>query len=337
MSDDASFGTSDTMRERIDESSLQLRILLETNRLVLAVALTAVIFVAFVVGTVFLSPPFSQQIQSEDTIETIFSTMLTVIVTGTTLVVTIGQLVLTQENGPLGDQHRRMSLSMDVRDFTAELLESPSPTDPAEFLSEIVGVAADRSRTLRELVGEGDDEPLRRDVDAFTDSLIENAETVRNDLDGARFGTFDVLSAALNFDYGAKIYQTELLDTKYDDTLSDEQRDALAELKSVLSMYGPAREHVKTLYFQWTLIQLSRMILYVAVLALAVAGVMVAVVDSGTFPGTIFGVDTIIFVVGAAFSVTLLPFMIFVSYILRVLTVAKRTLAIEPLILRDSE
>lgn len=42
-------------------------------------------------------------------------------------------------------------------------------------------------------------------------------------------------------------------------------------------------------------------------------------------------------VVGAAFAVTLLPFLLFVSYVLRVLTLAKRTLAIGPLVLRDSK
>jgi len=49
------------------------------------------------------------------------------------------------------------------------------------------------------------------------------------------------------------------------------------------------------------------------------------------------GVDHVTLVVGAAFAVTLLPFLLFVSYVLRVLTLAKRTLAIGPLVLRDSK
>ena len=49
------------------------------------------------------------------------------------------------------------------------------------------------------------------------------------------------------------------------------------------------------------------------------------------------GVDHIVLVVGGAFAVTLVPFMLLVAYLLRVLVVAKRTLAIEPLILRDSK
>jgi hypothetical protein len=42
-------------------------------------------------------------------------------------------------------------------------------------------------------------------------------------------------------------------------------------------------------------------------------------------------------VVGGAFTITLVPFLLFVSYLLRILTVAKRTLAIGPLILRESQ
>jgi hypothetical protein len=102
-------------------------------------------------------------------------------------------------------------------------------------------------------------------------------------------------------------------------------------------MFGPAREHVKTLYFQWALINLSRMILYASIPALAVSGIMVGIVGPSTFPGVTLGVDDVILVTGVAFGVTILPFMLLVSYLLRILTVAKRTLAIEPLILRDSQ
>ena len=104
-----------------------------------------------------------------------------------------------------------------------------------------------------------------------------------------------------------------------------------------MSLFGPAREHVKTLYFQWALIDLSRLILYAAVPALVVAGLMLTAVDAGTFPGRTLGVDHVTLAVGGAFAVALLPFSLFVSYLLRVLTLAKRTLAIGPLVLRDSE
>jgi hypothetical protein len=64
---------------------------------------------------------------------------------------------------------------------------------------------------------------------------------------------------------------------------------------------------------------------------------MLAFVGSGTFSGTTFGFTDILLVVSGAFTITLVPFMLLVSYILRIATVAKRMLAVGPLILRDSQ
>ena len=336
--------TADTMRERAGENRAKLWLLLRANRLVVAAVLTLAVFVAFVAVAAALSPSLAEKVGSSDPIETLFASMITAIVTGTTLVVTIGQLVLTQENGPLGDQQERMDGTLAVRDDIADLTGAPTPTDPAAFLDALLGAAAERSRTLRDSVngrgddGDGADRPaLREEVDDLAAGVTENADAVRGQLDGAEFGSFDVVFAALNFDYGPKIGRIERITTEHDEALTDDERDLLAELRESLSLFGPAREHVKTLYFQWALIDLSRLILYAAVPALIVAGLMLAAVDAGTFPGRTLGVDHVTLAVGAAFAVTLVPFSLFVSYLLRVLTLAKRTLAVGPLVLRDSE
>ena len=337
MSDDPEISTANTMRERAGESRLKLWLLLRADRLLVAVVLVAAVFLAFVVAVVLLSPPFVRQLATGSPIEWIFSTMVSVIVTGTTLVVTIGQLVISQENGPLGDQRQRMSSTMDVRESTERLIGSPSPADPSAFLRELVGATADRARALDESVARGGDADLRREVDEFTESIVTNADEVRDQLDGARFGTFDVLFAALNFNYSWKVFQVERIADEHEGSLDDDDRSRLRELKTALSLFGPVREHIKTLYFQWVLIDLSRQILYASVPAVIVAAVMIAVVDAGTVPGSTLGIDHVVLVVGGAFAVTLLPFLLLVSYLLRVLTAAKRTLAIGPLILRDSQ
>ncbi|WP_224332200.1 hypothetical protein [Haloprofundus halobius] len=337
MTDETDISTANTMRERSGESRIKIWLLLRANRLLVSSILTSVVFVAFIIAVAVLDPPFSRQIESGDMIDTMFSTMITVIVTGTTLVVTIGQLVLSQENGPLGDQRERMASSMDFRDYTEELIGSPSPADPSEFLRQIIGITAQRTTALRESIDKNDDENLREEVDEFAESVTGNADKVRDQLEDAQFGSFDVLFAALNFNYSWKIFQVERLTNEYEESLDEEERGLLDDLKTALSLFGPAREHIKTLYFQWALIDLSQMILYAAVPALAVAGIMVGIVDAGTFPGSTLGLDHIILVVGGAFAVTLVPFMLFVSYVLRIVTIAKRTLAIEPLILRESQ
>ena len=329
--------TANTMRERAGESRVKIWLLLGANRLQATGVLAVVVFVLFVVGVTLLPEPIQPQLRSGDTIETMFATMLGAIITGTTLVVTIGQLVISQENGPLGEQRERMESSMDFRDYSEELIGSPSPADPSAFLRELVDVAEQRAKTLRDEISANENDQLRDEVDEFTESFIGNAETVREQLEGAKFGTFDVLFAALNFNYGWKIFQVERLANDYDASLSDEEIGLLDDLKTALSLFGPAREHVKTLYFEWALVSLSQLILYSSIPALVVAGIMLTVADVGMVSGHFLGIRLLTWTIGAAFTVTLIPFLLFMAYVLRIVTVAKRTLAIEPLILRDSQ
>jgi len=327
-------GPADTMADRADENRFKMIILMEINRLALAVALCLVVFLSFVFTVTVLDPSFVDKLNDADTIETIFTTMISVILTGSTLVVSIGQLVLTQETGPLGDQRDRMADAMDFRDFTRDLTGEPSATNPAEFLGQLVDETISRSIALRDGLGTADAE-VRDTIERFVEDILTNAREVNEQLNEGGFGTFDAISASLNFNYGWKIGRIERLQSEYDQQLTETDMDRLEDLKTALSMFGPAREHVKTLYFQWELISLSQMILYAAIPSVIVAGVMASIVGPQTVPGTLYGFEVITILVGAAFSVTLLPFLLFVSYILRILTVAKRTLAIEPLILRS--
>ncbi|MFC4552994.1 MULTISPECIES: hypothetical protein [Halorussus] len=329
--------TANTLRERAGESRLKLWLLLKTSRLVVTGVLAAAVFVAFVVAGALMPSSFRSIIASSAVLDYIFSTMLGAVITGTTLVVTINQLVLSQETGPLGDQRKRMSDAMDFRTYAGELMGETTPSDPSAFLQGIVGVSEDRANHLREVMADSDDEDLRDEVEEFTDSLIGNAQTVKDQLDGAEFGTFAVLFAALNFNYSWKVFQVERITDEYDDVLTDEQKTALDDLRTSLVMFGPAREHIKTLYFQWALVDLSQLILYAAIPALVVSGTMLAFLQSGSFPGATLGVSNVLWVTAFGFTVTLVPFLLFTSYVLRIATVAKRTLAIGPLILRDSQ
>ncbi|WP_227376694.1 hypothetical protein [Haladaptatus halobius] len=334
---DSEISTANTMRERAGESRAKLWLLLGARRLVVTGAIASIFFVSFVLAGTFLYPPLKSEIAQADTIETMFSTMIGANITGTTLVVTISQLVISQENGPLGDQRERMSNAMDFRNFVGEMVGRTTPSDPSTFLLSIIDTTESRANELKNSVTEDGNEELRAELDEFIDSLTGNADTVKEQLDGATFGTFDVLFAALNFNYSWKIFHVERMRDDYAADLTDGQHRLFDRLKTSLSMFGPAREHIKTLYFQWALIDLSQLILYAAIPALFVAGAMLAFVGSGTFSGTTFGFTDILLVVSGAFTITLVPFMLLVSYILRIATVAKRTLAVGPLILRDSQ
>lgn len=334
---DADIGTANRMRDRANESRTKLWLLLGANRLVVTVILSGLFFVGFIVAGTLLYPPLQSEIAQTDTIETLFSSMIGAVITGVTFVVTISQLVISQENGPLGDQRQRMSDAMDFREYTQELTGETTPADPSEFLRILVDVTQSRANELTESIVDSGPTDLHEEMDEFNESLTGNADIVTDQLDGAQFGSFDVLSAALNFNYGWKLFHVDRMSDEYADSLTDEQEQLFEDLKSSLSMFGPAREHIKTLYFEWELISLSQLILYAALPALFVAGAMLTFVGAGTFTGTTFGVTDILWVVSAAFTVTLVPFILLMVYILRIATIAKRTLAIGPLILRESQ
>lgn len=73
-----------------------------------------------------LDLPFQSLLSDGDTIETLFQTLIGVLITRMTLVVSINQLVLSGEFGSLGRQRERMDKSMTFRkdserEFHAEL------------------------------------------------------------------------------------------------------------------------------------------------------------------------------------------------------------------------
>mgnify|MGYP007014199416 CR=1 FL=1 len=326
------------MRGRVPDSRVKLWLLLGANRWVVAGLLLATVFASVVVLGHFDPVGLPDIAASKDPVETLGQALVTAIVTGVTLVVSINQVVLSQELGAVGDQRDRMEGATRFREDVADAVEAPvAPPEPSAFLRSLVEAAHDRGESLRDAVQDADDTRRER-VEAYVDSLGENADAVSDQLEGAQFGTFDVLFAALNFNYSWKIYEARRLRTEHGDALDEEARAALDDLVDVLRLFGPAREHFKTLYFQWELINLSRAMLYTAVPAIVTAASMILVLDdAGTVTGTTLGVADHLWVVAAASAVSLLPFVVLGAYVLRIATVAKRTLAIGPFVLRETE
>lgn len=328
---------ADRLRERAAGSRLTLWVALEADRWHITALVLAVVFCVLVgVGT--LTPGGAAALRTGDPVETLFQGLLTATITGVTLVLTLNQLVLSQELGAVGDQRDRMDGAMAFREDVATAIDTPvSPARPAQFLRALVEVAGDRAAALQTALPETADPELSAAVAELTDSLTANADRVAGSLDGAQFGSFAVLSAALNFNYSWKIFAARRISDRHADSLDPAAAAALDELIAVLKLFGPAREHFKTLYFQWDLISLSRQLLVVAVPALLVSTVMIGFFDAADYTGTIVGLDTVVVVVAAATTLALLPFVLLIAYVVRIATVTKHTLSIGPFILRDTD
>jgi hypothetical protein len=332
------------MRERAEASTWKLWVLLEANRWVLTGALLAAVFAAMVVIGVLDPSPLQEAVATSDPVDTLFQAYVTAIVTGVTLVVTLNQLVLSQELGPVGNQRDQMEESLAFRRDVEDLLDEPaSPAEPTTFLQALVEETCARAEALADAAADSPDAELRRRTRDYVDGLTENADAVTDRLDHAEFGTFDMLSAVLDFNYSWKLFQARRIRNEYAESATDEV-DAAADdvvaafddIDEVLAFFGPAREHFKTLYFQWELVNLSRAMLYAALPALVVASAMVVYYDARALPGATLGISNDVLATSAAVTVASTPFVLLLSYILRIATVAKRTLAIGPFVLRGA-
>ena len=328
---------SDRLRERVPGSRAKLWLLLEADRWLVTGLLLAVVFaVLLAVGVV--APDAAETIRMSDSVDTLFQALLTATITGVTLVLTLNQLVLSQELGAVGDQRERMAGAMEFREDVADRIDTPvSPARPSQFLRALVMVAGERAADLQQAVGESADAELREEVMELSNSLTENADRVASGLDDAQFGAFDVVSSALDFNYSWKIFAARRINERYGEGLDSEASDALDELIAVLKLFGPAREHFKTLYFQWDLINLSRQLLAVSVPALLVSAVMMAFFDPTAYTGALVGIEWVVVLVAAATTVAVVPFVILLAYVMRIATVTKHTLSIGPFILRETD
>ncbi|WP_181686922.1 hypothetical protein [Halorhabdus salina] len=335
---------SDRLRERAGGSTLKLWLVMDADRWIVTGLLVAVVFLTLT-GIGYLLPAAEVAIRSSDSVETLFQALLTATITGVTLVLTLNQLVLSQELGAAGDQRERMEESMAFREDVADAVGTPvSPARPAQFLRALVQVAGTRAQDLRDAVGvdapsdartaDGD---LQAAVEDLTDSLLGNADAVAEGLDDARFGEFDVIASALDFNYSWKIFTARRIHERHGEGLDEETRTALEQLIDTLELFGPAREHFKTLYFQWDLIDLSRRILVISIPALVVSVSMVAFFDAPLHAPAVAGVETLVPIVAAATTVALAPFLLLGAYVVRIATVTKHTLSIGPFILRETD
>lgn len=328
---------SDVLRERAQQSRVKLWLLLEADRWFVTGMLLAVVF-GTLVAVGYLHPTAERAIRAADSVDTLFQALLAATITVVTLVLTLNQLVLSQELGAVGDQRERMEGAMQFRADVADAIQAPvSPSRPAQFLRALVEVAGEQAEELRASVPADADEELRTELEKLTDSLIENADRVSAGLDDARFGRFDVISSALNFNYSWKIFAGRRVQERYHDALDETGTEALERLIEVLQLFGPAREHFKTLYFQWDLINLSRRILAASIPALLASIGMVIFFNDATYSVVLFEVETLVAVTAAAATIAIAPFLILLAYVMRIATVTKHTLSIGPFILRETD
>jgi hypothetical protein len=231
-----------------------------------------------------------------------------------------------------------MEEAMQFRNDVEDSVEmGTSPPEPHLFLTNLLDGVEAQAERLREAAADEPDREQQQQITGYVEGLTDSIGPVRAALEQSQFGTFDLVWNTLRFDYSLKIYRARQLRDRYASALSDPTVEAFDDTIEALAFFAPAREHFKTLYFQWELINLSRALLYTAVPALIVMGTMVTAVDATSVPEETLGVDNLVLLTGAVFAVGLTPFVVFTVYILRIVTVARQTLAMGPFVLRETQ
>jgi hypothetical protein len=319
---------ADRLRERSERSVAVSYLLMGADRRLVAAGIVAFVFFGLIAASV-VAPGAAAALGSGDPVETAFQSLVGATITGVTVVLTLNQLVLSQELGAVGDQRERMEGAMSFREDVGAMLGTTPPTEPSAFLRSMIAETADRAEAVR---ASGD---LSEDLERLLESTVRNADRVVDRLEGRAFGEFGVVRAALDFNYSWKLYATRR--ALEEDGPSAETHDALEAFEDSLRLFGPAREHFKTLYVQSELTELSRLVLYTAVPSLVVAVSVLFFVDPGTYPGTVFGIEAAVALISAGVAVSVIPFAVLLAYILRIATVTGRTLSIGPFVLRETE
>lgn len=326
-----------TVWERADESPLRVRFLISLNRWIV-VALFSLLGYLMLVALAVAGPSTVDPMITGSALGSVFSSIIIAVVTSVTLVLTVAQLVLSEQIEELKDQEENLRGEIDFREEVEELRGiGVSPVKPNEFFRLLLAMVEDRAQGLADAVEDDGRTEEFREVVTYAEAVIDDSQSSSDDLRDAEFGSFDVLLPMLHYNYAWKIHAARSLAHKYEDDLPAGAAEALGEIIDVLRRFAPTREYFKSHYFQWQIINTARSTLHGAMPALAVAAYMILAFDPGAMRGQLFGISRLYLFVAATYIVVLLPFTVLLAYLLRILTVVKRTLDIGPFILRETE
>lgn len=326
-----------TVWERADESSLRVRFLVSLNRWIVVAAFSLLGFLLLVALAV-VGPNSVEPMVSGNAISSVFGSIIIAVVTSVTLVLTVAQLVLSEQIEELKDQQEILQGEVDFRQEVEELRGiGVSPVKPNEFFRLLLAMVETRAERIADAVEEAGRGEEFTAVLTYTDAVLEDSRQSMEDLEDAEFGSFEVLLPMLHYNYAWKIHAARSLLYRHEDDLPADAVDGLDELIQVLRRFAPTREYFKSHYFQWQIINTARSTLHGAMPALAVAAYMILAFDATGVNGRFLGVSNLYLLVSATYIVVLLPFTVLLAYLLRILTVVKRTLDIGPFILRETD
>ncbi|ADD05846.1 uncharacterized protein Nmag_2281 [Natrialba magadii ATCC 43099] len=318
---------SDIGRRTNSWTRLQEWVLVDGDRLVVAALISLGVFV----GSVLLNEVGIISFVNDDSLTRTASGLIAGTFSLVTLVVSINQLILSQEFAPAGDARSQIENVLSFRADVAEAADVPaSPASPARLIELLAESIQTNARELTDAAEMPDDEEQAELLDQFAQSLSESSDRLDETLEQSKLDAFTALSAAIRYDAPWHLYVARQLRGRHSDSLSDEAVEELDSLIEDLTLFATAREHYKTTYLQRELTRFSQLTIYTGVPAI-LSSILIGLIYAD-FAGPSLTVAYLPYVVSALIAVIVTPLALLTSYILRTATVTRRTVSTGPMI-----
>ena len=308
-------------------SRFQEWVLVEANRLLIAASISLLVFAFFLV----LSELGIISFVNDDSVTRLAGGMIAGTFSLVTLVVSINQLILSQEFASAGNARTQLAEIMEIRsDIAAQSNVPASPASPTKLLELLVETIAAHASELAETTTAHEDGEHSELIREFTNSIEESTDRTRDTLEHTQFGTFTAVSTAVEYDATWQLYVARQLRGQYGDSLSAAATTTVDELIETLELFITAREHFKTTYLQRELTQFSQLTIYCGVPAILAA--MTIGLLYGGLSGAMVSGSYQPYIISGLIAIVVSPLSLLASYILRTAAVTRRTASIGPML-----
>lgn len=239
-----------------------------------------------------------------------------------TLVVALSQVILSQELESPGSLRDEIGRTADYRQ--AALAQPAPPTDPDDFLQQLLQQTQERAGSLAELLSDSTTESSTHIID----ELPEECAKVSEQLETASDKLSSVIIPLLGIEYATYIHECHQLESAYEGDDHEQLLSTLDALSTDLKNLDIARQYFTTIFMKEELAKLSRSLLYVGILAVPLPVallIQIASYPTAAAPMPVVFAFTLLTVV-----VGLIPLALLIAFILRVATVAQHIASIAP-------
>lgn len=243
-----------------------------------------------------------------------------------TIVLTINQLILSQELGHAGTVREQTEATLALRNELETKSKIPiSPDRPVDFIHAVVHVIREDARRLRDQVTMDDraPAPLPAELQQYASDIMKQGDHVQHLLADIDPHTLRRITDILEYQQGFGLNAGRALLNKSSGKTDPRVEDALRSLIRSQRLFLVSQSYAKAVYLERELAQLSRMMLYVGLPAATTA--FIIGFAYGDLQESILYPKHLQFVIPVMLTIILAPLALLAAYMVRIATITQRT------------